>query len=383
MRRLLFAAIASLALLPGIARAGQNETAPPIATGAFIHNSYQDPGLYDAYARQVGRGPAILGSYKTWAIPLIDRPQLEAIWGRGAVPLLTWEPWGTGGRDISLRGIARGRYDAYLRRSARDTARWGKPVLLRFAQEMNGTWYPWGRGRNGNTPRLYVAAWRHIVRVFRAAGADNVKWVWVANQNTGGRFPFRQYYPGDHWVDWVGLDGFNWSLSPRWQSFDSIFARSYNSLVGLTAKPVMIAETGSWEHGGRKAAWVRDALTREAPQFGHLRALVWWSVKDSRGDLRVDSSATALRAARNAIGSPLYSATRADVLGEPRRLAGRGEVAVPSSHGSLARRLNRALKDNYAWVGLGLLVLFLAVLAFAVVRARHRGPRAAGHKAPL
>lgn len=377
-------AIVALVLVPsGAAQGAPAGDQAPIAVGTFIHNSYRDPDLYDDYARQVGHSPAILGSYKTWSIPLIDRPQLNAIWDRGAVPLVTWEPWGGRGRYFSLRGIARGRYDAYVRRSAKAAALWGKPVFLRFAQEMNGNWFPWGHGQHGNTPRAYIAAWRHVVGIFRAAGARNVRWVWVPNQNSNGRFPFRQYFPGGRWVDWVGLDGFNWSLSPRWQSFTALFGTSYNSLVKMTPKPVLIAETGSWEHGGDKAAWLRDALRRELPKFSHLRALVWWSVKDPRGDLRVNSSAPALGALRAAVRSPRYAATREDLLSTPERLGGRAVVAVAPRHRSLPQRFRKALEDNYVWFGTGLLIACLAVLVLALVKSRRREPGAAGHKASL
>lgn len=379
------AALAALALLllPAGAQAAQaqgegREGSPPVSIGAFIGDSYRDPGLYDEWAQKAGHRPAVLGSYKTWTIPLIDTEQLEEIWSRDAVPIVTWEPWGEeGGPVFRLKDIASGKYDSYIHNSALSAAAWGRPLFIRFAHEMNGGWYPWGRGSNGNTAKVYKEAWRHIVRIFEAEGADNVKWVWCPNENSNGRFAFKPYYPGDRWVDWVGLDGFNWSLSPHWQSFGEIFASSYNSLVGMTERPVMIVETGSWETGGSKAEWVTNALDRELPEFTHVRAFLWWSVDDSRGDLRVDSSPAALAALRASLASPHYGGTRADVLSTPDSLGPAAEVPVPGEGESAAQKVRKELEDDYVWIGLGALAICVLALSLVLLRARRRTARPA------
>jgi hypothetical protein len=380
---MLAALLAVLSLGTGAAHASAGAR-PPIAVGAFIHDSFRRPELYDSYAHEVGRPAVILGSYKTWTIPLVDPEQLDAVWERGSVPMVTWEPWGSRGQVFTLRDIANGRYDSYIAKAAGAAALWGHPFIVRFAHEMNGAWYPWGRERHGDSPRLYVAAWRHVVSIFREYGATNVLWDWVPNQNRSGRFPFQAYYPGDRWVDWVGLDGFNWSLSQRWETFTEIFASSYNSLVRMTSKPVMIAEVGSWEQGGRKALWVRSTMVRELPRFSHVRAFVWWSAKNVRGDdLRFNSSPRALAALRSAMRSPAYDATRADFLTTPDSLKGLGIVSLPS-HRTTAERVRLALKDNYVWLGVSLLALCLLALGVAVLRSRRRGggPGALSHKVP-
>jgi hypothetical protein len=374
------AALAALAVisLPAGAGAAQGEgreSSPPVSIGAFVRDSYRDPGLYDQWAQKVGRHPAVLGSYKAWTIPLIDTGQLEEIWNRDAVPIVTWEPWGEeGGPVFRLKDIANGKYDSYIHSSALAAAAWGRPLFLRFAHEMNGGWYPWGRGSNGNTARVYKEAWRHIVRIFDAEGADNVIWVWCPNENSNGRFAFKPYYPGDRWVDWVGLDGFNWSLSPHWQSFGEIFASSYNSIIGMTERPVMIVETGSWETGGSKAEWVSNTLDRELPEFTHIRAFLWWSVDDPRGDLRVDSSPSALQALRTSLDSPHFSGSRADVLATPDRLGPATEVPVPGEGESMVEKVRRELANDYLWIGLGALAICVFALSLVLLRARRRHP---------
>lgn len=296
--------------------------AAPIAVGAYVPDHWKDPTLIDKYAKQVGRMPAIVISYKRWDIKPFYRPELRQINRRGALPMVTWEPWNTAGDSFKLRQIAQGRFDGYLRRSAREARDWGKPIMLRFAHEMNGDWEPWGRGAPGSGSRNFVAAWRHLVTVFREEGADNVLWVWCANVNTG-KLPFMQFYPGDKWVDWVGLDGFNWGGSIGWRSFSEVFAGSYEVLAAETSKPILIAETGSGEEDGDKAAWVQSALLRELANFELVRAVVWFNSID-RSDFRVASSPAALAAFREGIALPQYSGGRAELLATPS-----ARVAVP------------------------------------------------------
>jgi beta-mannanase len=114
------------------------------------------------------------------------------------------------------------------------------------------------------------------------------------------------FYPGDRWVDWLALDGFNWGEPTSWQTFPKIFDASYRKLASLARKPIMIAEIGSDESGGSKAAWLRRALSRQLPRLKRVKAVVWFDATDG-SDFRVDSSPAALEAFRAGISSPLYS----------------------------------------------------------------------------
>lgn len=349
---------------------------PPIALGVYLPDQWKDPRLIDAYAKQVGRSPAIILSYKRWDIKPFYKPELDQIAKRGALPMVSWEPWSSSGKPAKLWAIARGRYDGYVRRSAKMAREWGKPIMLRFAQEMNGSWAPWERGHVGSTPRSFVLAWRHLVRVFREVGADNVRWVWCPNVNTG-RLPFMQYYPGHSWVDWVGLDGFNWGGSIGWRPFSEIFAGSYEELARRTSKPIVIAETGSGQTGGDKAAWVTSALSRELPNFDRVRAVVWYNDTD-RADFRIDSSPSALRAFRQGIAQPLYAGTRRQLIAaRPGRGGAVEPIPVPESgYGQppLLERLWRKLHDRLGsavWLLFaGAALVVLAAGAFAVKRWR-------------
>ncbi len=228
--------------------------------------------------------------------------------------MVTWEPWNHTG-DVSqpaytLRTIIDGHHDDYIRQWARDAASWGRPMYLRFAHEMNCNWYPWSPGVNGNTSSAeYVAAWRHIHDVFRQEGATNVRWVWSPNVAYNGSIPFEEVYPGDAYVDWVGLDGYNWGTAKpqsSWQELAAIFGPSYETLAAMTNKPMMIAETASAELGGDKAAWIREGLLNELPaRFPRVRAVIWFN-EYKETDWRVNSSEASLTAYREVAASSSY-----------------------------------------------------------------------------
>lgn len=362
-------ALAALAAMPA------TTPAAPVAIGAYVPGHWNDPSRIDAYTERVGRPPAIVLSYKRWGVKPFYPPELRQLDRRGILPMVSWEPWDSDGQATKLSAIARGRYDGYVRRSAREARAWGRPVMLRFAHEMNGDWDAWGRGATGGGSRAFVAAWRHLVTIFREEGASNVLWVWCPNANTG-RLPFMQFYPGGKWVDWVGLDGFNWGGSIGWRSFSEIFAGSYEELAARTSKPILIAETGSGEEDGDKAEWVRSALLRELPNFELVRAVVWFNSVD-RSDFRVASSPSALAAFREGIAQPQYGGGRTELLAATDRVPSRvAEIPVPSDdYGkpSLLAELWRKLGDRLGWALWPLIVLGAAgLLALTALATRHR-----------
>ena len=204
-----------LALLAGFAlvdlRSAHAAAAPPIKLGAYVPNAPEDAGALDSYASMVGRKPAIVMKYSNVTDPLLTAAEIANLEARGETPMVSWQLYKSAwsGPTISLSDIGDGAYDSYLRHAA-DLAR-GLPfnVMIRFGHEMNGDWYGWS-----GHPSAYVDAWRHIVSVFRHEGAGNVKWVWSPNVDQGN-YPFAKYFPGDSWVDYVALDGYNWGTRRR------------------------------------------------------------------------------------------------------------------------------------------------------------------------
>jgi hypothetical protein len=215
--------------------------------------------------------------------------------------------------SASLRSIASGSEDAAITTWAQQAKAFGHPFFLRFDWEMNGGWFPWGTtSSNQNTPADYVAAWRHVHDIFTAQGATNATWVWCPNLEYNGSVPYAQLYPGDAYVDWTCLDGYNENANST--SFSNLFSQSYSDLLKIApTKPVMIGEIGSLEYGaGVKADWISNMLNQLPTNFPQIKALVWFNWRcSSSGTPRsweIESSASSQAAFSNGIAAPYYAA---------------------------------------------------------------------------
>jgi beta-mannanase len=280
------------------------------ALGVYVHNSAWNTGLLDSYADLVGGTPAMALAYNDWAAngdggQLFPRAMLDAFRARGITPVVTWEPWDWNGSGSNptykLANILAGNFDDYIGTWVSGARRYGRPIYLRFAHEMNGDWYPWGVGVNGNTPAQFVSVWRKIVTMFRNGGADNVRWIWSPNVIDNDK-PLTGLYPGGSYVDMTAMDGYNWGTTRAgaggWRSFRSIFDSTYDRILGLApAKPIFVAETASTEFGGDKAAWIRNAFDGIPDLFPRLSGVIWFN-QNKETNWRVDSSASSLKSYR-------------------------------------------------------------------------------------
>jgi hypothetical protein len=254
------------------------------------------PGSYEGVAeleRTLGVTFPLLHFYTAWG----DKPDqafpirsLQAITNLGSIPVITWEPWLSdfdsrrhpelplpAQRDRGgLAAIGRGDYDFYIDSWAVDAAAFDKPILVRFAHEMNDPYrYPWGP--QNNSAGDFIAAWRRVIERFRAAGADNVEFVWAPHVAYKG---FNDLYPGDEWVDWVGTGTLNFGTVAHWSqwwTFDEIFGEKYGELA-RHKKPVMIAEIGSLAVGGDRAKWFRDGLADLPKRYPQVKAVLFFNV---------------------------------------------------------------------------------------------------------
>ncbi|WP_082046145.1 glycoside hydrolase family 26 protein [Arthrobacter sp. L77] len=250
----------------------------------------------DDVAALAGEAPSLVLSYKDFNQPA-PIAELDAVRARGAETLLTWEPWtwggGTGQPAYSLDRIAAGEFDTYLREWGTALGRWGHPVYLRFAHEMNGDWYPWAAGVNGNTAGDYIAAYQHVHDVVASTGATNISWVWNPSVPYSGSTPLDRLYPGGEYADVVALDGYNWGTSQAWTSWqdpEALFGDGIAQLRRLApGTPIMIAETASSEMGGSKPRWISDLFGYVSAQEDVV-ALVWFHIVKET-DWRIDSSA--------------------------------------------------------------------------------------------
>ncbi len=245
--------------------------------------------------------------------------EMSNIRAHGAIPVFSWAsqsiPSTTSEPNFQLADVIAGTYDSYIRKWATAAKSWGHPFLLRFNWEMNGRWFPWSEGVNGNKPGEYVTAWRHVHDIFTAVGATNANWVWCPNVDPDDIFlDLRSQYPGDSYVDWTGLDGYNWGTNPakpdRWRSFDQLYSSTYHEIADTIApsKPLLVSEIGATEYGGSKAAWITDALAKIPSNYPKIRGLLWFEQFDDGMDWPLETSTSATSAFKAGIQNPAYAA---------------------------------------------------------------------------
>lgn len=296
--------------------------------GAHINGTPETPGLIDGLEADAGKHAAIVEWGEPWfhngKYQSFQASYFEQVRERGSIPSLDWDSWDYCCKDdqpqFRLSTIVNGAHDGYLREWASAAAAWGHPFFLRFDAEMNGWWRPWNEQLNGNEPGEFRAAWRHVVDIFRQQGATNVTWVWCPNIVSPRSTPMSELYPGDDYVDWACLDGYNFGTDRgnAWQTFTEVFTGSwfnanYNSfqLLRETApnKPIMIGETASSENGGSKADWITDMLANQLPHtFTNIGAFLWfdWNEGDPNLHWQLNSSRTAQSAFKSGIAPSFY-----------------------------------------------------------------------------
>jgi hypothetical protein len=248
-------------------------TLPPVSTAALRFGVATAGGPLasaelDQVSQLAGESPSSILFYEDFLqAPPIN--EMNAARARGAIPLLTWEPWAWGGGMVqpaySLDRIAAGDFDSHITQWGQALASWGYPLQLRFAHEMNGNWYPWAEGVNGN----------------------------------------QGLFPGTGYVDIVALDGYNWGTSASWSSCISprdLFAPGIVQLRSLApGVPILIAETASSEAGGSKAAWNADLVSYLAAQ-PDVMGFVWFHLQ-KEADWRINSSAASASAFKSALAT--------------------------------------------------------------------------------
>ncbi len=263
-----------------------------------------DPGVWNTFEQHAGKKVAFVNFGQGWLE--FNTLGFQAIQNRGAIPLVTM-PLGS---RVTLADVAAGKQDRAIRTWAQAAKSWGYPFLFRPWWEVNGDWYPWGRDPD------YVAAWRHFHDVVVSEGATNVTWDWVTNtiwfDPASDPTP---YYPGDAYVDWVGMDAYNWGENPLQEDHWTTPAETIDPTLQVLkqiapGKPICICEIASTEIGGEKAPWITDLLTNYLPAHPEIDAFLWfnWNVPQNGGnwDWPIESSSAAQSAFQSGIQDPFY-----------------------------------------------------------------------------
>lgn len=228
--------------------------------------------------------------------PSVER--INKVIQQGYIPMITLEDHFVNSKpnlkQPNLYSIVEGHFDSFFADWARQIKQVNGIVLLRILHEFNGDWYPWCIANNDKNPQLLIRAYQHIHDIFNAQLVSNVKYIWCANSTS---FPQEKWnfimdaYPGDAYVDFVGLDIYNGAGKgvPVWRSFRKEAIENYFILTQtLTNKPLFICETASRERIGaesksaqNKAGWIRDMSKALSSDISKVKLLIWFNEKST------------------------------------------------------------------------------------------------------
>lgn len=317
-------------------------------TGAYVDfgDTEDDVTLeaIEGFEKLVGKHQAIVASSSYWGEQTFPTANVNLIWRHGSVPLVFWSPWDKpyvessdekeiGPDKFSLTNILAGKWDRYIDKWGDAARNFGQPMMVSFANEMNGSWFPWsgrfyGAGKKlpktnpsepdrFEGPETFKKAYRYIVDRVRARGAKNVIWVFQAMNYSYPQETWNmvaQYYPGADYVDWLGLSVYGQQdIDDRWSPFPPLLEWPYTELSQLDPnKPMMLTEWGIGEFPkfGSKSEFIRDAFVamKKCPR---LKAAIFWHERwqnedDTYSNLRVNSSPAALKAYREGVADPFW-----------------------------------------------------------------------------
>ncbi|MDR1471086.1 MAG: beta-mannanase [Synergistaceae bacterium] len=346
--RILICAVCAALAVPAAAPAGI-KLLPPEA-GAY-HSAHPDFGVRDDLATRdsVNSFAGMAGKKIVWAyvsshwdggikFPVESCRELN---GAGVVPLVGIMPWselaqGRAERLYSLERVLSGDFDREIESCAAAARDLGFPVMIEFGPEANGSWFPWSGAWNGRSadeygersvpdgPERFRDAYRRVAGIFKRAGALDVTWVFHISSDAAPDEPWnsaRWYYPGDEWVDWIGVSAYGRLRGPDLRPLDEIMRRVYPGMAALSAsKPVALLELGVSD-GPDKPGWIMDAMNLVASgRYPRLKAVSWWNKiyrsDGSRSTLEIDSSPESLASYREGVKT-LADSPRWGVIDDP------------------------------------------------------------------
>jgi mannan endo-1,4-beta-mannosidase len=280
-------------LVPGRSEHPSAEGPLPIRIASYLgvyeHGVPQSYRPITEFTTTAGRQPNLVGYYSGWRQDFAAQ-FAGTVHSHGAQIIMQWDP-----TYASISKIAAGGYDRYLRSFADSVRDYGEPVVIGFGHEMNANWYSWGYGHVA--PRTFVAAWRHIVTLFRAQGANDVTWLWTINADLPTTGPIASWWPGARYVTWVGIDGYYYRPS---DTFSSVFGETIAQVRALTNKPLLLSETAVGPEAGQAAKI--PGLFAGVRRY-QILGLVWFDIAQDDGpyhqDWRIENSPAAEAAFRS------------------------------------------------------------------------------------
>jgi mannan endo-1,4-beta-mannosidase len=281
-------------LLPSVPPPAHASLPPSTASYMGVYEAGAPPGYqpvteFAQTACPPGKPPNLVGYYSGWAEPF-QASFAEQAHAHGAVPYVQIDP-----TQASVPAIASGAYDLYLRTYADSVRDYGHAVVIGFGHEMNTSRYSWGYRHV--RPQVFVAAWRHIVTLFRVEGADNVTWLWTINQEGPGTGNISDWWPGSSYVTWVGIDGYYYRPS---DTFATVFGNTITRVRIFSDKPILLSETAVGPTAGVPFAKINNLF--DGMRRYKTLGLVWFDIAQSGGifhqDWRIEDSQAATAAFR-------------------------------------------------------------------------------------
>ncbi len=249
--------------------------------------------------------------------------ELTYISNSGWTPMISTNPYffdecPSNGKTL-YKAISEGDCDTYLHKIGKSLSKVEKPFFLRFAWEMNVDSMEWSVNRTNSSPEEFINAWRRFHTILKEEKVKNVIWVFSPQVESPTTTDIAKLYPGDAYVDWVGLDGYNWGTTQSWstwQDFHSVFFDSYNKLANIApTKPFMLAEVNTVSSGGDQGNWYRAMLSDEIPNvFTNIDAIVFFEDNKSAQEgvtWQIDITPESLNAFKKAISNSIY---KSDIL---------------------------------------------------------------------
>ncbi len=205
-------------------------------------------------------------------------------------------------------------------------------MLIEFAPEMNGNWFPWsgyfqgeretkfGDPNLSDGPERYIEAYRHIVEIFREEKVSNATWFFHVNYSSVPEEDWNRmtrYYPGDDYVDWIGVSIYGPQRpGDEWLNFNVIMDEVYSELTEISVnKPLAILEFGSIDNEndpGLKPMWIKSVLNSiTSGLYPRIKAISYWHSSWENDDgsisnMRLDSSPESLEVYRGLISNELF-----------------------------------------------------------------------------
>lgn len=239
-------------------------------------------------------------------------PTIQDTIDEGRIPIVTYQfySWQNPEDKDIVQNIINGEYDNSIENWANGIKTLNSPIYIRLANEMNGHWVNWGPNNTYNDSDLYKIAYRYIVNKFRDMKVENARFIWNPNDVSDPYLRWNNaymYYPGDNYVDIIGMTSYNWGKSEwtEFKYFDDLYKKKYEEYLRLyPTKPFIIGEFASAEKGGSKSEFIKDMFYKITTSYPNIKMVIWFNKDDKDYALRIDSSKKSIKSFKEGMENP-------------------------------------------------------------------------------